>query len=346
VGVGVIFILGIITIMIIPVAHADIIDDMLEPFREKHPPREKMLEKELDRLNEKYDEENENEKVVDPIDTMNDRITLHKERVILLDELLITQNELLLAEKSKLEKQQEKYNESWGNTPPDYTIFDTLNYTLNDYITERDITNSKIKTSILLLDMILVDAKIIGVQLSPTCEKMVIHNIPSNCPTYEELESLDNSNYSISGKFSFHDGWYHREKSTWGNEWGYYEEDENIRIILNPHFDMGIRHKMITIENTLGYFSTAQDKITDNKIATLHHDRIIKDCNEAYISADSWKVTLPDTIFTFRNGCENSNYDDTFQFYLPSTPMDKTIFTEIKHQSWLKDAMIKCKVKC
>lgn len=328
VGVGIVFILGIVTVMITPFAYS---------YTEK-------VQEELDRLNEEY--LNENEKVINPKDIIRKKIDTNEKELLSISENITLNSELLQEEQKIVESQQKKVNKSWDAAPVDRKNLYVIISKLSNLISQKEVISDSIETSKMLLDVMKFDAKIIGIQLSPVCEKLIKNNLPTNCPTYEDLEYLDSSNYLISGKFSFHDGWYHREKTEWQEPWKWYETNDKIRIIVDPDYPTGIRHKMITIENNLGMYPTIGDSKTDGITATIHHDRYIKECHYAHISAENYLEIIEDTIYTLRNGCNDSEFDEVITYYLPYTPMDRSMFTETAYQKWLKDAKERCKELC
>ena len=78
----------------------------------------------------------------------------------------------------------------------------------------------------------------------------------------------------------------------------------------------------------------------------MGNERIINNCTTAQISADNWKLLLPDTIFTFRNGCESAEIDDVVEFEMPKTEIDVWSSPNIQYSQWLLEMKDKCKVKC
>ena len=86
-------------------------------------------------------------------------------------------------------------------------------------------------------------------------------------------------------------------------------------------------------------------KTIDGK-RVLGKERIINDCYTAKISVDNWKKLLPDTILTFRNGCQSAEISDTESFEMPKTEIDVWSSPNIQYSQWLLEAKERCKVKC
>jgi len=348
VGVGIAVILVLVAVMITPLAYS---------YTEKQ-------EVELERLLTEYIIKEPNEggppevELVDFKKLAQDELaSLHKE---LLDLQLIIngiiadtkeQNITIQKEEIKIELAQQKIQKEWGAAPIDNTQLSLEYEKLNDLTNElktilfqKNLTEKKINTKELLQEIQMYDAKLIGVNLSNSCISSGM--MGGLCPTYEDLLSLDSSNQEISGGFSMYDGYFHREKSQFVDSFRFYDTEDTIRIILDPHQELSSRIKMITIENKFGFFTDAYDKKLEDGLRTMKKDRIINDCYTANISSENWRLLLPDTIFAFRNGCSNMEIDDTVKFNMPYTKLDKSSFTQIKYQEWLKEAKLNCKVKC
>ena len=104
---------------------------------------------------------------------------------------------------------------------------------------------------------------------------------------------------------------------------------------------------MITIEPNFGYYS--EPSISNHVVAgkrVLGKERIINDCYTARISVDNWKKLLPDTILTFRNGCESAEISDTESFEMPKTEIDVWSSPNIAYSQWLLEMREKCKELC
>ncbi len=263
------------------------------------------------------------------------------------------QNETIAATQKAIEKAKEKIKKDWSAPPVDYTKLkleneklQKLNETLEELTEQKKQIQKQIDSKKLIYDIQKHDAKLIGVQLSTTCITMAKLG-ESTCPTYEDLVTLDNSKTEISGEFSYHDGYFHREKSGYQDTYRAYDNDDKIRIIVDPPFNEAIRIKMITIEPNLGYYADKgwATKLVDGK-RLLAKDRIIQDCYTATVTADKHEILIPDTIFAFRNGCESSEIDDFETFEIPKTEIDVWSSPNIAYSQWVLEMKEKCKVKC
>ena len=262
------------------------------------------------------------------------------------------QNEIIQVEKNKIAAAEELLKKEWGSPPVDtrqlereYIKLNIKNNEFGELVENKRLIEKQIETKKLIYDIQKHDAKLIGIELSANCISMAKINM-INCPTYEDLYSLDNSIITTSGNFSYYDGYFHREKSNYTDSYRAYDNDDTIRLLVDPPQNEGIRIKMITIEPNLGFFSSAYSKeLVDGK-RILMKDRIIKDCYTARISADKWELLLHDTISTFRNGCESAEINDIVEFDMPKSNISIWSSPNIQYQHWLTEMKQLCKVKC
>lgn len=263
------------------------------------------------------------------------------------------QREVIEHEQKLIVSAAERMKKDWDAQPHDtkhletaFKKLETVDTVLGQLVEQKRITMIDIDTKTILYEIQKHDAKLIGIELGANCIAMAKLNMTS-CPTYEDLYSLDTSITSVSGKFSYHDGFFHREKTGYQDSFRAYDNDDKIRILVDPPQNEGIRIKMITIEPNLGMYTDKgfTTKITDGK-RVMGNERIIKNCYTATITADNWKMLLPDTIFTFRNGCESAEIEDTLEFDMPKTEIDIWSSPNVQYAEWLLKIKQTCKVKC
>lgn len=357
-GVGIVVLLGLIAMMITPLSYAVEDDNRYLSYQEKH-------DKELDRINAEWEAKEPYEggphgvELVDFTKLAEDAlIALNVKAVDLqltVDETIAdvkNQNQIIAKEQIKIAKAQQKVQEEWGAAPIDktqikldYEKLDDLNISLDHLLKKQDRLEKQIELKKLLLEIQMYDAKLIGVKLSQTC--ITLAKLDSNtCPTYEDLLTLDSSNKEISGDFAMYDDYFHREPSKFTNSYQFYDTEDTIRILVDPHQEISSRIKMITIESSIGYYTDAYDRKLDDGLRTLSKDRIIDNCYNATISAANWKMLLPDTIFTFRNGCTSAEITDQANFTMPHTVIDKSTSPNVQYQEWLKEAKNACTARC
>lgn len=170
----------------------------------------------------------------------------------------------------------------------------------------------------------------IGVILSDACIAAIKSNHTTTCPSYRDLQSIDNSIPAYSGKFKEINGFYQREPPKMPNSMGYYQYDPTFRIFVDPPHTA--RMQIITIESQLKeYHQSDQFKIKEIKDGKLIDSKATKSirtystkrfvdptCTVATITAANWKELLPDTINFMRNNCN------------PNQTQIKTIQNDIK----------------
>jgi len=288
----------------------------------------------------------------DELDVLNEELSNQNLKIEVMVSNIKTQNEIIQKEEQKLVQAQQMVQDEWNAPPVDntqlkieYEKLEKITDELDVLLDERQLLEKKIDTKELLLEIQKHDAKLIGVELSQNCINMAkLGN--STCPTYKDLLSLDNSNTEISGDFSVYDGYFHREPSLYVDSFRFYDTEDTIRVIVNPHQELSLRIKMIIIESGFGLYTDAYDQILESGLRTLKKDRIINNCYSANISSDNWKLLLPDTIFAFRNGCSSMEINDEVKYKMPYTVIDKSTSPNIQHQEWLKEAVENCKELC
>tara|TARA_R110000751_G_scaffold304849_1_gene420633 strand:+ start:1547 stop:2677 length:1131 start_codon:yes stop_codon:yes gene_type:complete len=376
VGVGIsIFVLSlVVVIMIIPTVHSDTesqgfktppTPDYSDLDDNRHLSYEEKLQKELDRLLAEYKlkEPDEggppDEKLIDFQELRLDEIRDLEYGILELDKVIdikkidvLNQEKVIQIEKNKIAAAEELLKKEWGSPPvntnqlkKEYEKLIVIQNKLGELLEQKELIIKQINSKKLIYDIQKHDAKLIGVTLGANCIAMAKINMTS-CPTYEDLIHLDDSLTATSGGFSFYDGYFHREKSNYQDSYRAYDNNDKIRIIIDPPQNEAIRMKMITIVSNLGYYSDPTMSQTVDGQRLLSNERIISNCYTADISAKNWKMLLPDTIFTFRNGCESAEIDDVVKFEMPKTEINIWSSQHIKYQHWVQEMTQLCKVKC
>ena len=258
-GVGIAFVLSVIVaIMIIPTAYSYTEKQEIELARlldeygskeadEGGPPEEELIDFQKLRL----DEIEDLEKGIVELDKV----------VAIKIKKIQDQNKVIQNEQKKITAAKELLKKEWGAPPIDtrqlvieHDKLTVLAVELKELELQKTLVIKQINTKKLLYDIQKHDAKLIGVELSKTCIAMAKTGF-SSCPTYEDLVSLDDSITEISGKFSFHDGWFHREKSNYVDSFRAYDNDDKIRIIVDPPQNEAVRMKMIVIVSNFGLYA-------------------------------------------------------------------------------------------
>lgn len=174
---------------------------------------------------------------------------------------------------------------------------------------------------------------------------MIRNNIPTNCPTYEEIMFLfpDSSDQRISGQFVYDDdGFYHREQTAYANAEGFYRFEKQNRFWVDPPGAVARQVKIITIEPTVDNFPIRTQKVTNSSIDILYGSLISTGCREAIISANDWQVRLGNMIEHIGSGCTKDNLDNVKKKTWQRTIHDITTSYKYKLEKWIAESLERC----
>lgn len=161
----------------------------------------------------------------------------------------------------------------------------------------------------------LSQTKLIGIQLSDSCLKLIISNTTTNCPTYDKLKIFDNTNPIYDGVW-VETPYYHR-LITKTNEYNFYTD--HYVIMVDPNGDFTTHARMIIIQPDHFTYINPDDVIT-NHTRIEYHDRFVTACEFASVSPDIDLIF--DTIKYFENGCKYTSFNDTKKVQMNVTPFD------------------------
>lgn len=185
----------------------------------------------------------------------------------------------------------------------------------------------------------------VGIANSDLCITMLINNFTSNCPSYDELLSLnlDTSDMTRSGEFKTIDGITQREKPQIENHFRIYDFND-FNIFVDPPSNMRNRIKMITIEENFDTYLMPQDFKKINDTRTIHKDRWIDSrCSVATLNAETWLETIADTIYFMRNDCKGKTTLQTI-YNITDTKTEFSIAdsSKYKHEEFLNKVKEDC----
>lgn len=183
----------------------------------------------------------------------------------------------------------------------------------------------------------------IGINLSQTCIRALQNNVTTSCPDYRILEDLGlDTTHKYSGKLEFYDGYWHR-KALVKNDYQLYDF-KKPNTLVDPSHSVAQRIRMITITSGFNQYLLADDMVKENNTRIVHKDRFVKECNEATINADTWMLTLADTIQYLRSGCKGTllNTVDVIVDNMTKHQIDTS--NKWKLDQWLKDVKKKYKI--
>lgn len=183
----------------------------------------------------------------------------------------------------------------------------------------------------------LADTKLISVFLSDSCLKMIKNHIASNCPTYDKLRPVDNSNPLFDGQW-INDTWYHRAPSL-SNQYTFFTN--HFIVELDPNSGFATHSRSIIIQPNSFTYINPDDKIS-NHTRVEYHDRFVTSCELANVASyPDFNQTLwliNDTINYFENGCTKTNFNGIVKQQMPDTPFSyNNPFSTLHYANLIKE---------
>lgn len=188
-----------------------------------------------------------------------------------------------------------------------------------------------------------------GIVLDQSCLVLLKNNLTSDCPTYEEVNTVfpDTSNRYIIGEFGYKDGIYQRLPSKFSNSAGYYRYGNDNLIFIDPPAALYSSLNMITIRANLDSYlirgANPSYNPTDHSM-TLGVGRYVESCHDAYLDSSNWLFLLGDTFQYMKNNCNKAftNYNSTHTTYLDKVTHDIRTSYKYKLEQWTKESIERC----
>src|SRR5689334_22992858 len=139
--------------------------------------------------------------------------------------------------------------------------------------------------------------QLIGIQLSPTCWTLIKNHMKTECPTYDKLKPLDNTDPNWSGKWTNKSGVYDREAPRVKNHW--IMNPNKIIIMVDPDPNFTVRAKMIIIESGKFTYINPNESIGMNHTRNEYNNRFIQSCSMATVAPDLFLIE--DTLHFMEN---------------------------------------------
>lgn len=188
-----------------------------------------------------------------------------------------------------------------------------------------------------------------GIRIGNTCLIMLINNI-AGCPSYEELDVVfpDNTNPAL-GQLVLIDGIIQRGPAQYSKPEQFYRYHTNDIIWLDPPESVRKKIKMITIEPSLPEYKIGKEsKTMDDYNITFGKDRYINaNCSEIKITAKNWLFMTGDAMNLLKHNCDlsYSTFNATTTLKFEKSYQDISTSAKYKHDKWVKESLINCKVK-
>lgn len=195
-------------------------------------------------------------------------------------------------------------------------------------------------------------AELFGIDIDNTCKTMIRNNVSSTCPTFEDIITLfpDTSDQSVSGKFEYNNGYYHRGPTKLFDSIEYYRYWDKPVLFIDPPAEYRKSIKIIEIKANLDQYlmrgKTPSYNKTDHSI-TLGTHRFIDSCRLAYVDSDQWPLYVGDTIYHMEHGCspDTTKIESTVRTQLNKTNHDIATSYKWKLAQWQKQAIERCGTK-
>ena len=189
-----------------------------------------------------------------------------------------------------------------------------------------------------------------GISLSRTCLTMIANNLPTNCPTYDEIMPLfpDNTDPAL-GEFEMIDGIYQRGNSKFIHPEKFYEYSSQDIMWIDPPNEVRKKIIMVEIQPSLPEYKTGLESVKMNDYSiSFGRDRYVNlTCTEAKITAKDWVFLLGDTVNFVKHGCNPAytTFNSTSTLKFEKSYQD--IATSYKYQfdKWVAENLIKCKAR-
>ena len=172
----------------------------------------------------------------------------------------------------------------------------------------------------------------------------------TSCPSYADILQVfpDQSDQSISGAFSYYDGYYHRAKSIYTNQYKYYDYYHLPSIVwIDPPSDVTKKARNIIIAASDFDYKIKGAKVdtTTNNTLTIGTNRYVDPtCTYAIITKNNWLFLAGDTLRLMQNNCDPkyTNFDETKIITWTRTLHDWTTSSKYKLEQWQKESIINC----
>ena len=192
-------------------------------------------------------------------------------------------------------------------------------------------------------------AEFFGISYDNTCKTMIKNNVPSNCPTYEDIITIfpDTSIKGVSGEFGYRDGIYQRLPTKFTDSFEYYRFWDRPILFVDPPVETATRIKLIEIKANLDTYLIRGKNPSYNQqdhSMTLGVGRYIDSCRVAYVAADDWISLVGDTMYHMANNCsaDSTKFNSTITTKLDKVEHDITTSYKYKLELWQKEMVLKC----
>lgn len=176
---------------------------------------------------------------------------------------------------------------------------------------------------------------IIGITVDNNCKAFIKHNMTTDCPTPELLDTLypgSPCDYSEEGCVK------------------YYSQIGGFHYIIDPPAAVMERIRMVEIRSNFEEFHMQGSAGYDDTQHTVNYQtgRYLDGCKTAYIGTNDWIRFLGDSIYLLYKNCDESysNLGGYRYEQLNQTTHDITSSYKYQLDQWIKQSKQKCREKC
>lgn len=148
-------------------------------------------------------------------------------------------------------------------------------------------------------------SSLIGIQLSPTCLALIKNHMKTNCPTYDKLQSLDNTNPIWAGQW-YNDTYYHRHLPRVSNH--YMMNPNPFVVMVDPDPNFTTIAKMIIIQPDNFTYINPNESIGMNHTRNEYNNRFVSNCTDATVAPIFSLIN--DTIYYIESNCTSKHYNE------------------------------------
>ncbi len=175
------------------------------------------------------------------------------------------------------------------------------------------------------------EGTLIGISLDTNCQTYLKKNYTSNCPTYEEINSIYPSFECVyKGRYCLN----HLRQINKTN--GY---------IINPSAEVMDRIKMIEIRlNFEEFHKQGKNEGYDDINHTINYGvgRYVDSCRLAYVDSNNWMALTGDTIMYFFSNCTKTYLNEGYSVAINQTVHNIADSYKYKLEQWQKEVINKC----
>lgn len=175
----------------------------------------------------------------------------------------------------------------------------------------------------------------IGIQLSPTCLILIKNHMKTDCPTYDKLKPLDNTNPEWAGQW-VNTTYYHRELPRVSNH--YLMNTNPFIVMVDPDPNFTTIAKMIIIQSGNFTYINPYESVGNNHTRNEYNNRFVSGCTTATVAPIL--SLIEDTVHYIESSCKITSYNEKVSVKTNDTPFDyNNPYSSLHLENYLKSLM-------